>query len=353
MNWMRLNSQPSTARQRARQQRLGEPGHAFDERVLVAQHHHQRIADRVLLPDDHLADAGDDPIRDGSGIVREFKVSPFARNTACISREASSGWAACRGGDRLGALHARRATLSCRLVLSHSCQQTAVRSPAGTCRLQQRQQAGECEVRPESRSAAAARAGGGKAEAFRQSEQRRRRSPGPARGPISRNAPRQSDDTARFGDAEMLTRRRRSAQLDPSAAVTRLEALERHSRAIGERSLSINRTTVPFAEGPFDGGGLPAGVVHERAFQSLAWQGRCRRPLASSRTSHSRYNLVPNGGSGGYAERDPRDGHARPIRSASLTNWRRFVHRIRRTRARPTPGTAPWRSRPGEYSSGR
>ena len=49
-----------TRRERAREQRLGEAGHAFDERVLVAEDHDQRIADGVFLADDDLADAGGD-----------------------------------------------------------------------------------------------------------------------------------------------------------------------------------------------------------------------------------------------------------------------------------------------------
>ena len=35
------------ARQRARQQRFGQAGHAFDERMLVGQDHHQRLADGI------------------------------------------------------------------------------------------------------------------------------------------------------------------------------------------------------------------------------------------------------------------------------------------------------------------
>ena len=69
VNWMRLNSRAQHRRERAREQRLAEAGHAFDQRVLIAEHHHQRIADGVLLPDDHLADAVGDGLDGGLELV--------------------------------------------------------------------------------------------------------------------------------------------------------------------------------------------------------------------------------------------------------------------------------------------
>jgi maltoporin len=60
LNAVELASQH--ARQRAREQRLGQARHAFDQRMLVGQDHHQRLADGILLADDHLADLGGDAL---------------------------------------------------------------------------------------------------------------------------------------------------------------------------------------------------------------------------------------------------------------------------------------------------
>ena len=176
VNWMRLNSQPSTAASVRASSVLRQAGHAFDQRVLVAQHHHQRIADGVVLPDDDLADLGGDLLHGGLKLI-EVQSSPFACSTACISRIASSGWlpasrtmaAARRHAPRRSGAGCPRATLPSR------------RPPVGRGGMWRRSSVTrpEREVRPASISRGAALGGGGNAAAFRQRTEPRR-APGPA-----------------------------------------------------------------------------------------------------------------------------------------------------------------------------
>ena len=53
-------------RQRARQQRLGDARHAFDQRVLARQDHDQRRVDHLILAQNHFAHFG---ARGGEGLV--------------------------------------------------------------------------------------------------------------------------------------------------------------------------------------------------------------------------------------------------------------------------------------------
>src|ERR1035438_4829827 len=118
--------------QGTRQQGLTETGDAFDEGVLVGEHHHQRIADDFILPDDHLANAGQDVFGGGLKLI-EVQSGPFACKTVWISRMASIGRAA-RSRRTASTPRRRSGVTSRRWVESHSRQQTAARSRVGMFR---------------------------------------------------------------------------------------------------------------------------------------------------------------------------------------------------------------------------
>ena len=60
VNWMRLNFRSSTCARVAIEQRLGEPGDADDQAVAADEQRQQHELDDVALPDDALAQLGDD-----------------------------------------------------------------------------------------------------------------------------------------------------------------------------------------------------------------------------------------------------------------------------------------------------
>ena len=61
VNWIRLNDRSRISRERLDQQRLRQTGHAGEQAVPAGEERHQDLVDDVVLPDDHLADLGEDP----------------------------------------------------------------------------------------------------------------------------------------------------------------------------------------------------------------------------------------------------------------------------------------------------
>ncbi len=114
--------------QRTHQQRLAEAGHAFDQRVLVAEHRHQRVAQRVLLPDDHLAKFARDVVDHGLKLV-EGQSSPFDCKTPPMRRSVSAGLAGSR--KICSACRMRCGVTERRFVSSHARQHAAASSFAG------------------------------------------------------------------------------------------------------------------------------------------------------------------------------------------------------------------------------
>ena len=60
VNWMRENRRSSDSRHRVDQQRLRQPGRADDQAVAADKERHQHLLDDLLLPDDDLAQLGED-----------------------------------------------------------------------------------------------------------------------------------------------------------------------------------------------------------------------------------------------------------------------------------------------------
>ena len=55
-------------RQRLDGQRLGEPGHAFDQQVALRQRRHQHALEEVVLADDHLLHLIEDALHQGGDV---------------------------------------------------------------------------------------------------------------------------------------------------------------------------------------------------------------------------------------------------------------------------------------------
>ena len=60
--------------QRVDQQRLGQPGHADDQAVAADEERQQHLPDHVVLPDDRLAQLGDDRLR-GPSFIRSASAT--------------------------------------------------------------------------------------------------------------------------------------------------------------------------------------------------------------------------------------------------------------------------------------
>ena len=75
VNWMRRNERLEDPRDRADEQRLGQPRHADEQDVPAGEQAGEQLLDHVVLADDHLADlAAEPPVSlgqgaDGCGVV--------------------------------------------------------------------------------------------------------------------------------------------------------------------------------------------------------------------------------------------------------------------------------------------
>ena len=69
-----LEAEVEDRRERLDQQRLGQPGHAGDQAVAAREQRDEDLVDHLVLPDDDLAELGEDllaPLLDAFGEVRD------------------------------------------------------------------------------------------------------------------------------------------------------------------------------------------------------------------------------------------------------------------------------------------
>ena len=79
VNWMRLKLQPRTAGERLDEQRLGEPGHADDQRMPFGENGCQHCADGLVLADDDFAELGANAIAGGLGVLEVAEIVRWQR----------------------------------------------------------------------------------------------------------------------------------------------------------------------------------------------------------------------------------------------------------------------------------
>src|SRR6185295_18246696 len=106
---------------------LAQAGDAFNQRVLVAQDHDERIADGIFLTDDHFGDFGGNAMDGGLKLV-ESQWTPFRMFS--IRRMASRGRPA-ESRRIVSACATRPGVTSRRCDASHSRQHAAASSLGG------------------------------------------------------------------------------------------------------------------------------------------------------------------------------------------------------------------------------
>ena len=83
VNWMRLNDRCRISRERADQQRLGQPRHADEQAVAAAEDGHQELLDDLVLADDDLADLVGHPLVGGGDFLDRLNFRRRHRVTFC------------------------------------------------------------------------------------------------------------------------------------------------------------------------------------------------------------------------------------------------------------------------------
>ena len=94
VNWIRENVSSSAFRQRPDQQRLAQPGHAFEQHVAAGEQADQHVVDDVAVADDHLPDLGPKALEGGdkvpnSSVLRHRGSSPWILTARTIPRDRS------------------------------------------------------------------------------------------------------------------------------------------------------------------------------------------------------------------------------------------------------------------------